>query len=98
MYQAFASNYTQNDLTAARTVAAGSIHVYGFLLSNNTGGEVVVTLADAAGTAIMILVVADNSVFQMEIPFLADGGVTISEAGDAAVEFTMFHSNVAGAA
>lgn len=98
MYGSFASNYTQNDLSASRVIAAGSVHVYGVTLSNNTGGEAVVTIEDADAAAIMIILMPDNSNFQTAISFLADNGVTISSAGNAAIEFSIFHSNTAGAA
>jgi len=99
MYSHFASNFTHNDLNATRIITANSVHVYGFILSNADASARTVTLQDSAGTAYAVIFMPPTSNFRSDVPFLAAAGLTIlSSVTDTDVKFTVFHSNLTGAA
>ncbi len=93
----FASTFTHATLAAAATVpanlAGGSINVYGIVLSNTDGTARDFTITDNDGTSIVVIGVAAQNTITIDIPFLADNGLTISASvADAAATVTVFHS------
>ncbi len=93
----FASTFTHATLATAATVpanlAGGSINVYGIVLSNIDGTARDFTIADNDGTSIAVVAVAAQETVVIDVPFLADNGLTISaDVADAAATVTVFHS------
>jgi len=83
--------FTATDLTL--TVQSGNpIYVYGIELFNPTGGALVFTVKNGAGTTLWVWNVATLGHDAVECPFLADAGlqITCSATGGYAV---VMHTN-----
>lgn len=91
---AFAGRITRGTLDADVVISTGSIRVYGLLVSNTSGGALTINFVDDDGTARMTLVVGDDETVVVDIPWLADNGLTVSSAGDALAIVTVMHSSV----
>ncbi len=100
-----ATKVTRVTLDAARTIEAdpngnaSSIWVYGFLINNNTAGEVTVDITDNDGTSLFTIAMPGAAASQVgnfvwDVKFLADNGVKIAlDSGTSVdVSVTVVHS------
>jgi hypothetical protein len=105
VYQTFASNFTHNTLAATRTIqdaggtAITGLHIYGIVLTNNSGSAQTITLEDADGADYVIYQLADGESLIDDVPRLVSNGLVISASTPhASMTFTLFHNNLQGAA
>ena len=75
------------------TVASGEpIQVNGIEFMNDSGGALVVTVNNGAGTKICAFDIADAATVEWAVPFLADAGLQIVSSG-AGLNAVVFHNN-----
>lgn len=103
IYESFASSFTQNTLAATRTIlSSGGVHVYGWAIKNTSGAAVDVDFrtGDASTDTYITVTIPDDETVISDTSWLAANGlsVLIPAGGSAAVEFTVFHNNLSGAA
>jgi hypothetical protein len=75
------------------TVASGApIQVFGIEFTNTSGGALVITINDGAGTKITDIDIADAGHFEWSVPALWDKGIQIVASG-AGLGAVVFHGN-----
>jgi len=89
-----ASQTTRVELDGAKVISAGSIRVDGFIVSNDTSGNVEAELVDSDGAAIMSVAVLANDSIVWSTSFMADNGLSISTLGTDEVSVTVAHSRI----
>ncbi len=89
------SKISRVTLDADRIIGdGGTIVVFSILVANNTDCAASVEFQNIAGTAAFTITAAARDSFELEIEFVADGGLQIDSLSDANVIVSVFHSSV----
>jgi hypothetical protein len=88
----FASRYTHvaASQTDSQIQSGNPIHIWGIQASAGTAGTVTIEEAGTS-TVIMIIDLATNGTFVLDVPFLADAGLQVTTAADTTC--TVFHDS-----
>jgi hypothetical protein len=94
MGMGFAARYTHVSAgeTDFQIENGGSVHVWGIEVSATDAG--ICRIEDASNNSIMVLDMAANSNFVLDVPFLADAGIQVTTGS--AMTCVVFHGSSGG--
>ena len=107
-----ATRFTQGDLNSTTVISAESIYVHGIMISNASAvnASLTTTVQNSSGSKTYFKIhsisanvdqLSDNNTFIVDVPFLADEGLRVTEGTtnitlNEDFKFTVFYSNGGG--
>jgi hypothetical protein len=89
-----ASRITTGNLENSFELLSGDpITIFGIVIANQTNAVQDIEIDDENGNVILVVTVGANSTWNLEVPFVADKGISIAALGEVNVHVTFFHSH-----